>query len=138
MNILAALVSGLLFGAGLILSGMSDPAKVFGFLDVAGQWDPSLAFVMAGGIGVAVLPFALATRLERSWLGQTIALPEKNGITDRLVVGSALFGVGWGLAGICPGPALIGLGAGYLPATIFAVSMLLGMAASERYVSKNE
>src|ERR1035437_10385307 len=113
MNVLVALFSGLVFRAGLILSGMSDPAKVLDFLDIAGKWDPSLAFVMAGGIGVAVLPFALATRLERSWLEEPIALPEKNTITRNLLVGSAVFGVGWGLAGICPGPALISLGSGY-------------------------
>jgi uncharacterized protein len=136
MNILVALVSGLVFGAGLILSGMSDPAKVFGFLDVAGQWDPSLVFVMAGGIGVAVLPFALAARLQRSWLGQPIVLPEKNGITRHLLIGSAVFGVGWGLAGICPGPALISLGSGYLPGVIFAMCMFLGMEVNDRFTSK--
>jgi len=136
MNVLVALVSGLVFGAGLILSGMSDPAKVFGFLDIAGKWDPSLAFVMAGGIGVAVLPFALATRLERSWLSQTIALPEKNTITRDLVVGSAVFGLGWGLAGICPGPALICLGSGYLPGAIFAIAMFLGMEINDRFVGR--
>ena len=130
MNVLVALVSGLVFGAGLILSGMSDPAKVLDFLDIAGKWDPSLAFVMAGGIGVAVLPFALATRLERSWLEEPIALPEKNTITRNLLVGSAVFGVGWGLAGICPGPALISLGSGYLPGAIFAMGMFVGMEAS--------
>jgi hypothetical protein len=131
MNFLASLFSGLLFGAGLILSGMSDPAKVFGFLDVAGLWDPSLALVMAGAIGVALLPFSWARRLERSWLGTPIAFPANARVDRRLVLGSVIFGVGWGLSGICPGPALISLGSGYLPGAIFAVCMFLGMKISE-------
>jgi len=136
VNALLALISGVVFGAGLILSGMSDPAKVFGFLDISGKWDPSLALVMAGGIGVAILPFAFATRLERSWLGLPITLPEETAISRPLVVGSALFGVGWGLAGICPGPALISLGSGYLPGTIFAIAMFVGMEIGDRITRK--
>jgi uncharacterized protein len=131
MNALAALLAGLLFGAGLILSGMSDPAKVLGFLDLAGKWDPSLMLVMAGAIGVAVVPFAWAGRLGRSWLGAPMLLPRNKRVDCRLLIGSALFGAGWGLSGICPGPALISIGAGYLPGAIFAVCMLLGMKASE-------
>ena len=131
MKVLAALSSGLLFGAGLIASGMSDQAKVFGFLDLAGVWDPSLALVMAGAIGVAVLPFAWARRREISWLGTPMDFPPHDTVNFRLVFGSLLFGIGWGLCGICPGPALIGLVSGYLPGIIFAIGMLLGMAASE-------
>ena len=131
MTSIAALFAGLLFGAGLIFSGMSDPAKVFGFLDVAGRWDPSLGLVMAGAIGVAVLPFARARRLPRAWLGTPMSLPASDTVDRRLLLGSALFGIGWGLSGICPGPALISLGSGYLPGAIFAVGMFLGIEASE-------
>jgi len=131
MNALAALLAGLLFGAGLILSGMSDPAKVLGFLDLAGNWDPSLMLVMVGAIGVAIVPFAWGARLSRSWFGTPMVMPRNDRVDRRLLIGSALFGVGWGLSGLCPGPALISLGAGYLPGAIFAVCMLLGMKASE-------
>lgn len=131
MIILAALIAGILFGSGLILSGMSDPAKVLAFLDIAGAWDPSLALVMAGAIGVALPPFYWARRLERSWLGAPMAWPQRHGVDRRLLGGSALFGVGWGLSGICPGPALISLGSNYLPGVIFAVCMLIGMKAGD-------
>ena len=131
MNNLAGLLSGLVFGAGLILSGMSDPAKVLGFLDIAGHWDPSLALVMVGAIGVAVLPFACASHMPRSWLGTPISLPERYMVDRRLLIGSALFGLGWGLSGICPGPALISLGSAYMPGSIFAICMFLGMEISD-------
>ncbi|MCQ9372070.1 hypothetical protein NQ024_12660, partial [Corynebacterium sp. 35RC1] len=107
MAIVIALVAGLLFGAGLIVSGMANPAKVLGFLDLFGQWDPSLAFVMAGAIAVGVIAFFVARRRGRSWLGTPIQLPSATGVTARLVLGSAVFGIGWGLAGFCPGPALV-------------------------------
>lgn len=129
MTILTALLCGLLFGAGLIVSGMSDPAKVQGFLDVAGLWDPSLALVMSGAIGIALPLFSWAYRREHSWLGTPIDRPENDAIDRRLLCGSAVFGVGWGLSGICPGPALIDLGSGYLPGAIFAVCMAFGMKA---------
>ena len=131
MIFLAALFSGLVFGFGLILSEMSDPAKVIAFLDLAGNWDPSLLLVMAGAIGVAVVPFGFVRRVRHSLLGEPISLPEGGLVDRRLVLGSLLFGIGWGLAGICPGPALVSLGAGYLPGAIFAVSMFLGMKACE-------
>ncbi|MDF6979433.1 YeeE/YedE family protein, partial [Escherichia coli] len=107
MAIVIALVAGLLFGTGLIVSGMANPAKVLGFLDLFGQWDPSLAFVMAGAIAVGVIAFFVAGRRGRSWLGTPIQLPSATGVTARLVLGSAVFGIGWGLAGFCPGPALV-------------------------------
>lgn len=128
MAIVIALVAGLLFGAGLIVSGMANPAKVLGFLDLFGQWDPSLAFVMAGAIAVGVVAFFVARRRGRSWLGTLILLPSSTGVTARLVLGSAAFGIGWGLAGFCPGPALVALGAGVPKAVGFVGAMLAGMA----------
>ena len=128
MAIVIALVAGLLFGAGLIVSGMANPAKVLGFLDLFGQWDPSLAFVMAGAIAVGVVAFFVARRRGHSWLGTLIQLPSATGVTTRLVLGSAVFGIGWGLAGFCPGPALVALGAGVPKAVGFVAAMLVGMA----------
>ena len=128
MAIVIALVAGLLFGTGLIVSGMANPAKVIGFLDLFGQWDPSLAFVMAGAIAVGVIAFFVAGRRGRSWLGTPIQLPSATGVTARLVLGSAVFGIGWGLAGFCPGPALVALGAGVPKAVGFVAAMLAGMA----------
>lgn len=128
MAIVIALVAGLLFGAGLIVSGMANPAKVLGFLDLFGQWDPSLAFVMAGAIAVGVIAFFVARRRGRSWLGTPIQLPSATGVTARLVLGSAVFGIGWGLAGFCPGPALVALGAGVPKAVGFVAAILAGMA----------
>ena len=127
MATIMALVAGLLFGVGLIVSGMANPAKVLGFLDVAGRWDPSLAFVMAGAIAVGTLAFLIAGRRGRSWLGKPIQWPTATGITVRLVLGSAVFGIGWGLAGFCPGPALVALGAGVPKAIGFVGAMLVGM-----------
>ena len=128
MAIVIALVAGLLFGAGLIVSGMANPAKVLGFLDLFGQWDPSLAFVMAGAIAVGTIAFFVARRRGHSWLGTLIQLPSATGVTTRLVLGSAVFGIGWGLAGFCPGPALVALGAGVPKAAGFVAAMLAGMA----------
>lgn len=124
---LAALAAGLLFGLGLIVSGMADPAKVLGFLDLAGHWDPSLALVMAGAIAIGMPAFTLARRRSRSLLGAPMQLPTARGIDRRLVLGSVLFGVGWGLAGICPGPALVLLGMGSLKGLAFVMAMLAGM-----------
>ncbi|AGW95117.1 MULTISPECIES: DUF6691 family protein [Cupriavidus] len=128
---LFALLAGLVFGIGLIVSGMANPAKVLGFLDLAGAWDPSLAFVMAGAVLVGVVAFALARRRARSWLGLPMHWPTASAVTLRLVLGSAAFGVGWGLAGFCPGPALVALGAGYAKAWGFVGAMLGGMALYE-------
>jgi uncharacterized protein len=129
MNALAAFAAGLVFGLGLILSGMSDPGKVIGFLDVAGSWDPSLAFVMAGAILVGVLAFALARRRARAFFGGAIELPTRRDIDLRLLAGSLVFGIGWGLAGFCPGPALVSFGSGQDKAAVFVVAMLAGMLA---------
>ncbi|CAI8975557.1 MULTISPECIES: DUF6691 family protein [Burkholderia] len=126
-----AFLAGLLFSVGLIVSGMANPRKVLGFLDLAGRWDPSLAFVMVGAIGVAVVAFAWAKRRTRSWLGLPIQWPATRTITVRLVAGSAVFGIGWGLAGFCPGPALVSIGLGSVKGIAFVVAMLVGMALFE-------
>ena len=131
MRIALALVTGLVFGLGLLLSGMADPAKVLGFLDLAGAWDPSLAFVMAGAVCVATIGFALARRRTTSLLGETMQLPAKRTIDRRLIAGSLLFGAGWGLAGFCPGPAIVALGLGSNQAVAFVVAMLAGMGLFE-------
>jgi uncharacterized membrane protein YedE/YeeE len=127
MNTLSAFAAGLIFGIGLILSGMTDPAKVIGFLDVAGLWDPSLAFVMGGAILVGFFAFRFAGRRASSFLGGATQLPQRRDIDKRLVLGSAVFGIGWGLAGYCPGPALVSFGSGQEKAAIFVAAMLGGM-----------
>jgi len=131
MLVLTSLLAGLLFGLGLIISGMANPVKVQGFLDLAGNWDPSLAMVMAGAIGIGCLAFLLARRRQLSLLGLPMQLPANNAITTRLVLGSAAFGIGWGMAGFCPGPALVAMGAGYPKAAGFVAAMIAGMAVFE-------
>lgn len=131
MQILMAWMVGLLFGIGLIVSGMTNPAKVIGFLDLAGNWDPSLAFVMGGAILVGVFAFGVARKRERSLLGAPMRLPTASGIDRRLVLGSLAFGAGWGLAGYCPGPALASLASGGVKPLIFTLAMLAGMALFE-------
>lgn len=128
---LAALLAGLVFGFGLLLSGMANPAKVLGFLDLAGAWDPSLLFVMVGAISVASIGFLLAGRRNASLLGGALHLPTAGQIDRRLIGGSLLFGIGWGLAGFCPGPALVALGTGAGKAVVFVAAMLLGMLVFE-------
>jgi len=127
VNILGALLSGSIFGLGLVVAGMANPAKVLGFLDLAGDWDPSLALVMVGAIAVGAVAFAIARRRTRSLSGSPMQLPTARRIDLRLIGGSALFGVGWGLAGICPGPALVLIGAGAAKGWIFLGAMLAGM-----------
>lgn len=129
--VIASLLSGLVFGLGLIVSGMADPAKVLGFLDLAGAWDPSLAFVMGGAVGVSAVAFMFARRRKLSLLGAPVALPTARRIDRRLVGGSLLFGIGWGVAGFCPGPGLVSLGTGELKAAVFVGAMLLGMGLFE-------
>ncbi|CAG9178114.1 hypothetical protein LMG23992_03657 [Cupriavidus laharis] len=131
MTAVTALLAGMLFGIGLMVSGMANPAKVQGFLDLAGNWDPSLAFVMAGAIAIGSVAFLIARRRKRSLLGLPMQLPASTAVTLRLVLGSAAFGVGWGLAGFCPGPALVALGAGYPKAIGFVAAMVAGMAVFE-------
>ena len=131
MLVFAAFLSGLVFGLGLILSGMANPAKVLGFLDLAGAWDPSLALVMGGAIAAAVAPFAWARKRQKSLLGAPMQLPTSTRLDRRLVLGSLVFGVGWGLAGFCPGPALVGLGMGVPQAYVFVLAMLAGLGLFE-------
>ena len=131
MNIAASLIAGLLFGVGLIVSGMADPAKVLGFLDLAGAWDPSLALVMAGAIAVGAVAFRLAGKRATSLLGLKMNLPGARQVDRRLVGGSLLFGIGWGIAGFCPGPALVSLGMGQAKAAVFVLAMLAGMLLFE-------
>jgi uncharacterized protein len=139
MNALSAFAAGLIFGIGLIVSGMTDPGKVIGFLDLAGRWDPSLAFVMGGAIMVGAFSFAAAGKRGRTYLGGAMHLPKRRDIDARLVAGSAVFGIGWGLAGFCPGPALVALGAGIDQAAVFVAAMLAGMVvydAAERLTAR--
>ncbi|MEX3951253.1 DUF6691 family protein [Paraburkholderia sp. EG287B] len=128
MRKLSAFACGLLFGIGLLVSGMANPAKVLGFLDLAGNWDPSLAFVMAGAIAVAAPAFWLARKRASSLAGAPIQLPTSRRIDGRLIGGALLFGAGWGLAGFCPGPALVAAGGGQPRAWLFVAAMLAGMA----------
>lgn len=130
---LSALAAGLVFGLGLIAAGMTDPAKVLAFLDLAGAWDPSLALVMGGAIAVALVPFGWARRRGRTLLGQRIEWPVAAGVDARLVGGSALFGIGWGLAGLCPGPAVVALASGLPGVWIFFVAMLAGLLAVDLF-----
>ena len=131
MYTFTALLSGLVFGIGLIVSGMANPAKVLAFLDLAGSWDPSLALVMGGAIAVGAVAFFLAGRRARSYLGAPMQIPSARKIDRRLLLGSFAFGLGWGLAGFCPGPAIVSLGSGQVKAVVFVAAMLAGMAVFE-------
>ena len=131
MQILMAFVTGTIFGIGLILSGMTDPSKVIGFLDLAGHWDPSLAFVMGGAILVGAIAFQFARGREKSLLGDEMRLPTPSQVDRRLVLGSLAFGTGWGLAGYCPGPALVSIAQGGAQPLIFVAAMLAGMVIYE-------
>ena len=133
MRELMALSSGLVFGLGLILGGMTDPGKVKGFLDVAGAWDPSLALVMGGAIAVGVFAFAAARRRSLSWSGDRMDIPATRVIDARLIAGGVLFGTGWGLGGFCPGPALVAMSAGLGSAAVFVIAMLAGMVLHDRF-----
>ena len=128
LRVLAALASGLVFGLGLAVSGMMNPAKVIGFLDVAGDWDPTLAFVMIGALLVAVPAYRFIPKRPRPVLEEGFDLPKKQAVDRPLVLGSALFGIGWGLVGFCPGPAVAALGTGLAPVFAFVAAMLAGMA----------
>lgn len=131
MQIFMALLAGLIFGIGLIVSGMANPAKVIGFLDLRGNWDPSLAFVMGGAICVGLVAFSVAAKRSKTLLGEPLRLPQAKHIDRRLVFGGLTFGVGWGLAGYCPGPALATLVMGNSKTIIFVTAMVLGMAIFE-------
>ncbi|MEO7159245.1 MAG: DUF6691 family protein [Polaromonas sp.] len=128
-----SLLAGLVFGLGLIVSGMANPAKVLGFLDLFGRWDPSLGFVMGGAIAVSSIAFFLARKRTMSLLGAAMKLPTARLIDRRLVMGSTLFGIGWGIAGFCPGPAIVALGMGQIKALVFVLAMLAGMGLFELF-----
>jgi uncharacterized membrane protein YedE/YeeE len=131
LDTLSSFIVGLIFGIGLILAGMTNPAKVIGFLDITGTWDPSLAFVMGGGILVAIIAFRFAKKRTVNFLGGAMRMPTSDMIDKRLVIGSLLFGAGWGMAGFCPGPALTSMGTGNPKAVIFVIAMIAGMAIFE-------
>ena len=131
MYVFTSLLAGLVFGFGLILSGMANPAKVLGFLDLAGRWDPSLALVMVGAIAVGFFAFAFAKTRTLSLLGAEMKLPTTRHIDRRLLVGGLLFGIGWGVAGFCPGPAIVAIGMGESKAMVFVAALLAGMGVFE-------
>lgn len=128
---LTSLFAGLLFGLGLIISGMANPEKVLGFLDIAGLWDPSLAFVMGGAIIVGLISFTFAKKRTLSFLGFDMKMPTKTKVDKRIVFGSMMFGIGWGIAGFCPGPGLVAFGAGEIKGVVFVASMVAGMMLFE-------
>ena len=134
----AAFAAGLLFGIGLIVAGMANPAKVLGFLDVAGAWDPSLALVMAGAVGVGAGAFALMRKRTHTLIGAPVRLPGARKVDRRLVIGSLVFGVGWGLAGICPGPALVLAGQASAKGLVFLAAMVAGNALFELFEKKRD
>ena len=136
MNLVLATLSGLLFGLGLIASGMTNPAKVKGFLDLFGAWDPSLALVMGGAIAVGTVGFALARRRTLSWTGARIEVPASTVIDSRLLLGGVLFGAGWGIAGFCPGPAIVSASGGSMAALVFVIAMLVGMSVHDRWLAR--
>lgn len=131
VQIISALFVGLIFGLGLILGGMTEPAKVIGFLDLGGQWDPSLAFVMGGAMAVAAFAFRLAGTRTQSLLGAPMQIPKVTRVDLPLIAGSLFFGIGWGLAGFCPGPAIVAFGSGRAEPALFVLAMLVGMAMHE-------
>lgn len=127
--LVSAFAAGLLFGGGLLLSGMADPANVLGFFDVLGAWNPTLAFVMAGGLGVTLLGYRLTLRRPAPLCEAKFQVPTTKTIDARLIGGAALFGLGWGIAGYCPGPAFVAAAGGFTEAVIFTAAMIAGMAA---------
>ena len=133
-----ALLAGLIFGLGLILSGMGNPAKVQNFLDFFGHWDPSLALVMGGAIAIGLIAFTWAKTRSKALLGEPMQLPGNTSIDKKLLTGSALFGVGWGLAGFCPGPALMNLATLQAEVWIFVAAMLAGMVLQHAWAARSE
>jgi uncharacterized protein len=131
MQVLASLICGLIFGGGLLISGMTDPQKVLGFLDIFGEWDATLAFVMGGAVAVAAAGFAIARHNTAPLLSARFLWPDRNDIDAPLVAGAVLFGIGWGLVGICPGPALVNLAGFTAPIVVFVVAMVSGMIGYE-------
>jgi len=137
-NRLSEFVVGLIFGLGLMISGMTDPSKVIGFLNIAGPWDPSLAMVMGGAIAVGIFAFSIAKKRTVNYLGGALKLPNSRHIDQPLVVGAMMFGAGWGLAGFCPGPALVSMASGQPKAIAFVGFMIIGMLAFEYFERKKQ
>ncbi|MFO1310737.1 MAG: DUF6691 family protein [Burkholderiales bacterium] len=133
MTPLTAFASGLVFGVGLLVAGMADPAKVISFLDVAGRFDPSLAVVMASALPVAALAYAIANRRRSTLAGLAFEIPTSRALDRRLLAGAVVFGIGWGIAGVCPGPGFVLLGAGRVEGVVFVAFMAIGMAAFEAF-----
>jgi hypothetical protein len=132
-NFFSQYLIGVLFGIGLIMSGMSNPQKILNFLDLAGNWDPSLVFVMGGAIMVGLAGFYLVSKRSEAFFGGAFHIPTRRDISKPLIIGSLIFGAGWGIAGFCPGPAIVALGAGYLKALVFILAMLAGMTTCNRF-----
>jgi uncharacterized membrane protein YedE/YeeE len=132
-NLFSQYFIGVLFGFGLIISGMSNPQKILNFLDIAGNWDPSLIFVMGGAVVVGLGGFYLASQRTEAFFGGALHIPSRRDISKPLVIGSVIFGAGWGIAGLCPGPAIVALGAGQVKALVFVLAMLAGMALCNRF-----
>ena len=132
-GLLSQYLIGVLFGWGLIISGMSNPQKILGFLDLAGSWDPSLMFVMAGAVLVGLAGFYVVSKRTEAFFGGALHIPKRRDITKPLIIGSLIFGAGWGIAGFCPGPAIVSLGAGNMKALVFVLTMLAGMAICNRF-----
>jgi uncharacterized protein len=137
-GLLSQFAIGTLFGWGLIISGMSNPQKVLGFLDITGLWDPSLIFVMVGAILVGLAGFYIVSKRTEAFFGGALHIPTRRDISKPLVIGSFIFGIGWGIAGICPGPAIVALGAGYLKALAFVLAMFAGMRVCEKFFSAHK
>lgn len=137
MKNLLVFISGLVFGIGLIVSGMSNPFNVIGFLDLAGNWNPSLAFVMIGAVGVTLVGMRWVESHQQTVFKETLHLPGVSHINKELVIGGFIFGAGWAIAGFCPGPALVALGAGYLKALVFVIAMVAGMLIHDHGYKRN-
>ncbi|RBP50691.1 DUF6691 family protein [Arenicella xantha] len=136
MRLITIFISGLVFGIGIIVSGMVNPAKVIGFLDIFGAWDPSLAFVMIGAISVTMVGYKLVLKRDVSLFNLKFSLPTNTDLDRKLIIGAVLFGIGWGLVGVCPGPAVVGFLVAPKPLGLFLVSMLVSMALARRYMDR--
>jgi len=132
-SLISQYLIGVMFGFGLIISGMTNPQKILNFLDITGSWDPSLIFVMGGAVLVGLGGFYLVTKRSEAFFGGALHIPKRRDITMPLIIGSVMFGVGWGIAGFCPGPAIVSLGSGQIKALVFVLAMLAGMASCDRF-----
>lgn len=137
-NLFSQYLIGVLFGLGLLISGMSNPQKILNFLDITGNWDPSLLFVVGGAVLVGLGGFYVVTKRSEAFFGGVFQVPSRRDITKPLVIGSFIFGAGWGIAGFCPGPAIVALGSGHLKALVFVLAMFIGMAVCNRFFSAHK